>query len=132
MLIITTITAAILALVQVKLALGVVSIRKSEKVSLGDGEHASLQRANRAFGNLTEYTPIMLVLLACLEFNAFPVVLVIALAAPFTVGRILHPAGLLDAETGMKKRVLGMQLTLWPLLLAAAANLVWLLYRLIS
>lgn len=132
MLIITPIAASMLALLQVRLALGVVGERRTNKVSLGDNDVSSLQRAMRAHGNLVENAPIMLFLLGCLEWNAAPVLITALLAIPFLIGRFLHPFGILEAEGGFKKRVLGMQLTLWPIIVAAAINLAWLLYRAVS
>ena len=127
MLVVTPLLAAALALQQIRLAIGVIGQRRGKRVSLGDGDDEALRRASRAFGNLVEYAPIMLVLLACLELNAAPWWLAAALAVPFLVGRILHPLGLIGTAGASTGRVLGMHLTLWPILAAGIANVGWLL-----
>ena len=127
MLVVTPCLAAALAVQQIRLAFGVIGLRRSKRVSLGDGGDESLARATRAFGNLAEWAPIMLVLLGALELNGAPTGLVAALALPFLVGRTLHPMGLLGREGASRGRVLGMHLTIWPLAGAALANPLWLL-----
>lgn len=126
MLVVTATLAALLALFQLKLAFAVIALRRRHQVSLGDGGHAELERANRAVGNLVEYAPIMLILLACLEANGAPHWLAAVLAIPFLAGRWIHPIGLGDPDAPMRNRVLGMHLTIWPIVGAAVANLGWL------
>lgn len=123
MLPITALLASVLALQQFRLAVGVIKLRRGQRISLGDGEHEPLQRANRAFGNLTEYAPIMLLLCAALELNGAPAWCVALLAVPFGIGRLWHPIGLLGQSGASRGRVLGMHLTLWPMLGAALLNL---------
>ena len=67
MLKITAIYAAILTFVYVKLTLNVISLRRENKVSLGDGDIKELQQAIRSHGNFAEYVPLGLILLACLD-----------------------------------------------------------------
>lgn len=125
MLTVTPLLAAALALQQLRLAFGIIGQRRGKRVSLGDGGDETLLRASRAFGNLTEYAPIMLVLLACLELNLAPTWFVALLALPFLAGRILHPIGLIGEAGASTGRVLGMHLTIWPIAAAALANVVW-------
>ena len=129
MLVVTPLLAAALAVQQLRLAFGVIGLRRGKRISLGDGDDEALARASRAFGNLTEYAPIMLVLLACLELNAAPGWLVASLAIPFLAGRILHPMGLIGTAGASRGRVLGMHLTIWPIAVAALANVGWTLAR---
>lgn len=124
MLIVTAISAAILAFLSVKLSLNVIAQRRKHNVSVGDGGHEDLLRAIRAQANLTEYAPIALILLACLEMNGAPIWLTSLLALAFIVGRLLHPLGMKGADHPMQPRVRGMQLTLLSLLALGVASLV--------
>ena len=124
MLWITALAAAILAFLHVWLSLNVIRLRQSLKVVIGDGGHEELIRAIRAQGNLAEYAPIGLILLACLEWNGAPWWLTAPLALAFVSGRLLHPQGIRSAAAPWRPRVLGMQLTLVSLLALGAANVV--------
>lgn len=124
MLIITSIAASILGALYIRLSLNVIGYRRQYGVSVGDGGEEDLLRAIRAQGNLAEYAPVALILLACLEMNAAPWWLTAALAAAFVVGRVLHPLGMKTANSPMQPRVRGMQLTLYGILALVVANLV--------
>ncbi len=125
MLIITAISAAALAFLSVKLSLNVIAQRRKHGVSVGDGGNEDLLRAIRAQGNLAEYAPIALILLACLEWNQAPVWLTSILALAFIIGRLLHPLGMKGADHPMQPRVRGMQLTILSLIFLGVANLVF-------
>ena len=125
MLVVTPLLAAALALQQLRLAFGVIGLRRGRRISLGDGDDETLRRASRAFGNLTEYAPIMLVLLACLELNGAPWWLTAPPAVAFLIGRVLHPMGLIGTAGASTGRVLGMHLTIWPIAVGALANVGW-------
>ncbi len=124
MLIVTAISAAVLAFLYVKLSLNAITQRRKHGVSVGDGGHEELLRAIRAQANLAEYAPIALILLACLEMNGSPIWLTSLLALAFIVGRLLHPLGMKGADHPMQPRVRGMQLTLLSLLALGVTNLV--------
>ena len=132
MLYITSLSAAILGALCVMLSLKVIGIRRSEKVSVGDGGNESLLRAMRAQSNLVEYAPLTLIMLGCAELNGVSRVLLGLIAMAFIAGRILHPVGLKDASAPMAPRVLGMQLTLVSMLVLAAVNVLWLGWLLIT
>jgi uncharacterized membrane protein YecN with MAPEG domain len=123
MLIITAISASVLTALFLKLALNVISLRTKNKISIGDGGNEDLNRAIRAHGNFAEYTPIALILLACLEFNNCWRLVVLALAIAFIAGRIIHARGIVENESDFKKRILGMKLTFFSLAILAALNL---------
>lgn len=122
--IITAVAAALLAALHVRLSIGVIALRRERRIGIGDGEDESLARAIRAQGNSAEYVPIALILLGCLELNGGSRWLLVPLALAFLVGRVLHARGIGDATTPFRDRVLGMHLTLWPILALAALNLV--------
>ncbi len=76
------------------LAFAVVHQRVSNRVLLGDGGVAALERAIRAHGNLAEYMPSALILLALLEFNATPAWQLYLLGGLFSVARLSHIHGI--------------------------------------
>lgn len=123
----SSIYAALLALFIVRLSLGVIKLRRTEKVSLGDGGVTALQNAIRAQGNATEYAPISLILLILLELNGGHVLLIHLGGITILAGRVLHANGLLSEN--MCHRILGMQLTIYGLIGLAIANLGYAAYR---
>jgi len=128
MLYITTISATVLGTLLVMLTLKVVALRRSEKISVGDGDNKELLKAIRAQGNLTEFAPVGLILIACAEYNGVPDILLALIALAFVVGRIIHPVGMRDGSS-FALRVRGMQLTLVSILVLGAVNILWLLWR---
>jgi uncharacterized membrane protein YecN with MAPEG domain len=79
MLVTTAVFASILALMFIKLSLGVIALRRKNKVSLGAGGVDALDRAIRAHGNFAEYVPLGLCLIGALELNGAPLEIVGAL-----------------------------------------------------
>lgn len=132
MLYITAFSAAILSALCVMLSLKVVAIRRSEKISVGDGGNESLLRAMRAQANLLEYAPLALIMMGCAEINGVPRILLGLIAIAFIAGRILHPVGLKDADAPGSARVLGMQLTLVSMLALCVINVLWLGWLLVT
>lgn len=123
----SSIYAALLALLIVRLSLGVIKLRRTEKVRLGDGGVPALQNAIRAQGNATEYVPISLILLILLELNDGHALLIHLGGVTILAGRLLHAKGLLTEN--LRFRILGMQLTVYGLIGLAAANLGYAAYR---
>lgn len=127
-LIITPLAAAALVFLYVRLTLGIVAIRHRDRVALGDGGNESLQKSIRAHGNLTEWAPLALVLLAMLEINKAPVWIPAILATAFVAGRIVHPKGIVSTgANALKMRVLGMRLTISSVIVMTASNVIWML-----
>lgn len=111
MLPITTLTAAVLGLFFVWLALQVIRLRRSHKVSTGDGGHRDLTLAIRAHGNCAEYLPISLILLGLAELNQGQTWVLAGFAGLIVTGRALHALAFLSDKAHLRRRVLGMQLT---------------------
>jgi len=124
-LIITALTACVLAVLLINLSLKVVRIRRADKVSVGDGGDDSLLRAIRTQSNLVEYSPIALILLACAELNGVSRILLAIVALAFVAGRVLHPVGMQD-DGPISARIRGMQLTLFSILALVLINIAWL------
>lgn len=96
---VTTLFVAINALLLIGLALLVVHQRIQNKVALGGGGVEPLERAIRAHGNLAEYAPLALILLALMELNGLPAWKLLALGGLLTVARFSHVHGMLRAAS---------------------------------
>ncbi|MDP1666402.1 MAG: MAPEG family protein [Methylobacter sp.] len=123
---ITSIYASLSALLIVKLTLAVIKLRRKNRVSVGDGGNEELQLAIRAHSNAVEYIPVTLMLLLTLELNGAPRILIHILGAALLIGRILHAMGLPAKD--FKKRVLGMQITIYLLIGLAILNISFLVF----
>jgi uncharacterized membrane protein YecN with MAPEG domain len=132
MLLITSIIAAVLTIIFVRLSLAVIGLRRKNKVGLGSGGHDDLERAIRAQGNFAEYVPFGILLLACLELNGAPWWLVAIPGLVLIVGRVIHAKGINAPPPDFSKRVLGMKLTFGSLITMAILNLLWTLYLLLA
>ncbi len=123
---ISSLYAALLALLIVWLSFRVIKLRREKKVRLGDGGEPELQIAIRAQGNATEYIPISLILLVLLELNGAHMALVHTGGIAILAGRLLHARGLLTES--LRYRVLGMQVTIYTLIGLGVANLAYAVY----
>ena len=132
MLIITAFFSSILALIFYKLSINVIRLRRKYKVSLGSSKkHKDLEQAIRAHGNLSEFLPIGLILLACLEVNHLPKIVVFLCGLFFLIGRYLHATSFLKEEINSSNRVLGMKITHWSIILMAILNIITVIVRVI-
>ena len=131
MLLITSIIAAILTLIFIKLSLAVIGLRRKNKVGLGSGGHEDLERAIRTQGNFAEYVPLGVILIACLELNGAPWWLVVIPGVSLIIGRLIHAKGMNTPPPDFSKRVLGMKFTFFTLITLAVLNLGWSLYYLV-
>ena len=105
--VISSIAAGVLIVGQMALTFAVVRVRRSAKQSLGDGGDARLLRAIRRHGNYAENAAIFVASLALLEMIGAQRWFVIALAAIFIAGRLLHAIGLSQANTVNAWRIVG-------------------------
>ncbi|MDA7691066.1 MAPEG family protein [Methylophilaceae bacterium] len=132
MLLITAFFSSILALIFYKLSINVIRLRRKYKVSLGSSKkHKDLDQAIRAHGNLSEFLPIGLILLACLEVNHLPKIVVFMCGLFFLIGRYLHASSFLKEEIDSSNRVLGMKITHWSIILMAILNIITVVVRVI-
>jgi uncharacterized membrane protein YecN with MAPEG domain len=130
MLIVTTIIACVLTAIFIKLSFAVIALRRKNKVGLGSGGYEDLERAIRAQGNFSEYIPIGIILLACLELNGAPWWLVAIPGIALIIGRLIHAMGINTPPPDFTKRVLGMKLTFGALISLLVFNLTWILLSL--
>ena len=132
MLIVTSIIAAVLTAVFIRLSFNVIGLRRKNKVGLGSGGNENLERAIRAQGNFAEYVPFGLILLACLELNGAAWWLVAIPGVTLIIGRLIHAIGINTPPPDFSKRVLGMKFTFITLMALVGLNLGWSLYKLIA
>jgi len=132
MLLVTSIIAAVLTIIFVRLSFAVIGLRRKNQIGLGTGGHEDLERAIRAQGNFAEYVPFGIILIACLELNEAPWWLVAIPGIALIIGRLIHAVGINKPPPDFSKRVLGMQFTFGALISLVVLNLGWSLYKLFS
>ena len=98
-----------------------VTRRRRHLVAFGDGGHAELNAAARAFGNASEYIPVGLVALVLLALTGAPEIMIHGVGATLLLGRIVHAVGLLFQKGPSLGRVTGMVLTYLALLVGAVS-----------
>jgi len=98
---ITALTAALLGLLLLILAILTVRQRLKLKVAFGDGADAGLIAASRSHANLAEHAPIVLIMLGLLENAGANETLLMSVAGAFVIGRVAHVFGLhMPSEPG--------------------------------
>ncbi len=120
---ITALYASLLALWLVFLSFRVIALRGSPVfafLNINTDDEEMLQRAVRAHGNLTEYAPMMVILLYLLEQSSANPSTLHALGLSFLAGRLMHGICFGFLRSSMPLRIGGTVLTLTPLLSAAA------------
>lgn len=118
---IAAVTASALSVLYIRLAFGVILLRREHGVRLGTGQHHDLAAAIRAHANFAEYVPLALLMIAVAEINhgAWPITLLSAALLVF--GRLNHARAL--ARDDIPARVRGMKATFSAIGAAVAANL---------
>ena len=116
---VTTLYAAVLALLFVALSARVILYRKTSETSLGDGGDPTLLTRVRAQGNCAEYVPLGILLLGLAELNGTPAAALHLLGLMLLLGRVIHAWAFLSAPPVLPLRVAGMGLTLAMLITTA-------------
>ena len=116
---ITSFYAALLALLFIFLSKRVVTVRREERVSIGDGGNARLRRAIAVHNNFAQYVPFALLLITFVELSAAPVWLVHLLGLLLLLARVLHVYGVGREPENFKLRTWAMLLTFAVLAIAA-------------
>lgn len=91
---VTTFTAAICGLIYLVLSYRVSQTRMSEKIALGDAGNLDLIARMRTQANFGEYVPIILILMALIEFETGYSVLLGITSALLIIARVLHALGM--------------------------------------
>lgn len=123
---ITALYLGLNGLIFAALSINVVRLRRKLSVSLGDGGHPELNRAIRAFGNLSEYLPVFILMLGSLELKDAPAFFLHSFGILFTIARILHPLALYEkaGKYNLYCRIAGAATT-WCLLVISS---LWLIF----
>jgi len=127
--IITSLYAAVLALLLIVLAMRVVAARRSFRVGLGTGGHAQLESRVRAHGNAIEYVPMLLLLLLLLEACGLRAMWLHVLGIGIVVSRLLHAHGLARSHATSFGRFAGAGLSFLLMVVMAIVLLVLVLPR---
>jgi uncharacterized membrane protein YecN with MAPEG domain len=120
--IVTSIYAALSAILLLVLAGRVVLQRRRSKIGLGDGGDSALQQCMRVHANAVEYLPLALILLLLLELRGIPAPWLHGLGISLVVGRVLHAWGFSRRKGVSFGRFVGTLVT-WLVLLTMAAML---------
>lgn len=112
---ITLTIAAAAALLNIWLMLRVGKVRIAGKVSVGDGGDENVIRRMRAHSNFIESAPLVLILIAAIEFSIGTNMVLWIVSALYILGRIGHGFGM-DGGSLEKGRFLGTVITLLTLL----------------
>lgn len=91
---ITLATAGAAALINLWLAVRILRIRFGQKILYGDGGDPRLAARMRAQLNFAEYTPLILILIAAIEWSAGSSIWLAVAGALYIAGRIAHPIGM--------------------------------------
>ncbi|MCB0326758.1 MAG: MAPEG family protein [Bdellovibrionales bacterium] len=119
----TSLYAGILSLLYFVISIETIQARGREKVSLGTGSENQIIHLVSAHSNFASYSPIFLILLLLVEQNQINTFVLHLSALVFLAGRILHYLSMRTKETTIKKRKLGMQCTLFPIVTLATLNI---------
>jgi uncharacterized protein len=95
---IVPIYAALLAIGYLALAVGVIRLRKSRRISIGVGSDDDLERAVRVHSNFGEYVPFALLLLSMAEMQGASHIVLNILCILLLVGRGAHAWGLSNKD----------------------------------
>lgn len=115
--------AGLTGLLLLLLSLIVVLVRKNTGVGIGDGHQPKLIAAIRAHGNLVEYAPLVLLLLALAEAAKLNSVWLHLCGLLWLVGRCLHAYGMIKAQGNIHSgRLVGILFTWISLLILSLLN----------
>ena len=108
---ITLFYASLMGILQIALAYKVGSSRLKNNTLLGDGNQSEVLQKVRAHGNLTEYVPIFLILLALIEMQGAALWKIHVLGSLFFLARIAHCYGMYISTESTPPRLIGILVT---------------------
>ncbi len=121
---VTSLYAALLAIVCIALAARVGMTRGKKSVPLGDNGDPDLIIPIRRHANFAEWVPLALLMMALVELNGGSKTLVHGLGAVLLAARIIHPFGLDAKMLNTWQRIVGAAGTIL-VVAAAAVTLLW-------
>jgi len=110
-----------LALIFLWLSLRVIRYRRAERIPLGSGGNAALERAVRAHANFAEFVPFAALLLILAEWGGAWPWLLHALGVLLVAARLSHGIGIVQEPEDFRLRVFGMMGTFGVMGIAALA-----------
>lgn len=117
---ITSIYTALLALLFVGVSVRILLLRRSLKISIGDGGDYRMIRAMRVHSNFAEYVPFGILLLYLAETQGAPSVVVHGVGLCLLIGRLFHVYGVSQENEQFQYRVLGISITFTALIASAS------------
>lgn len=115
---ITAFYAGLLAFLYFRISLDTIQARRRYKISTGPGKNNEIAEIVSAHSNFSAYVPTLLILTYLVEHSKMlSIYFIHFIATTYTVGRVLHYFAFRGEKMNFKRRVLGMQLTLWPLII---------------
>lgn len=121
---ISLIYAALLSFILVFLSVKVILGRFKNKVSLGDGGHASMITLIRTHANFTEYVPFALILIMGVEFLGYSSTVVHTLGVILILARLGHIVGMTSKGSVGPARPAGMITTFSVMIVSAILILI--------
>ncbi|MDH5434235.1 MAG: MAPEG family protein [Gammaproteobacteria bacterium] len=115
--------AGVLGILYIVLSYQVVSLRRREKVGLGDGGNNDVLQAMRVHANFSEYVPISLILLMLIAQNGGAEWMLHTFGGLLVVARTLHAFGFSKKKGPSFGRYWGTLLTWLNLLVLSIINL---------
>jgi len=116
---ITSIYAALTALIFLTLSIRVIIYRRANIISLGDSGDKNLLKRMRAQANCAEYAPLALILLMLSELAGAPSLALHVLGILLVAGRALHAIGFASTPQKIILRQLGMAMNIAMIAFAA-------------
>tara|TARA_B100000989_G_scaffold265003_1_gene217677 strand:- start:131 stop:514 length:384 start_codon:yes stop_codon:yes gene_type:complete len=113
---ITLLYTSLLTILVIFLAIKVGMNRTETNTMLGEGESSALLQSIRAHGNLIEYAPLALILLALLEMQNTSNWVLHLCGSLFFLARILHAYGVSISRESTPYRLIGALVT-WLIML---------------
>ena len=113
---ITLLYASLLTILAIFLAIKVGMNRVETKIMTGEGESSKLLQSIRAHGNLIEYAPLALILLALLEMQNLSDSMLHLCGSLFFLARISHAYGVTISRESTPYRLVG-ALATWLIML---------------
>lgn len=121
---ISSIYAAMLAIIWFALFAGVGRLRAQHNVTLGDGGRTDMILAIRRYMNFVECVPLALLLVVMVDLNGGAAKWVHALGAILVIARIVHPFGLSIEKMNTPARLAGAGGTVFVALASAITLIV--------
>lgn len=123
---ITILLSSLLAIWFYVLNMRIIRHRKSNKISIGDGDNSELSHKVRAQANFAEHVPILLILTALAEMQGVSYYLLVPIALAVLFGRLAHGYVFSFLMKNHPMRVYGMMATFIPMLALAIINVIYL------